>query len=151
MSIAGSNTRLSLLKTDPEVPAVFGIWIRLPFSFGYIRQKIQIAPDTASDLKLRTITPNRSHGHSHLRPGRRKNPIYTTYFRLDRLTLKFLGTLANGKNFMTNPTSCRVWESKAWANAHLVELQRDRGSARKRRPLRVCVRAADRARLHQPG
>lgn len=120
MSIAGINTRLSLLKSDPEVPAVFGIWIRLPFSFGYIRQKIEIAPDTASDLKLRTITPEPIARSFPLEAGPPENPIYTTYFRLDRLTLKFLGTLANGKNFMTNPTSCQLWESKAWANAHLV-------------------------------
>ena len=34
------------------------------------------------------------------------------------MTLKFLGKLANGNNFMTNPTSCTKWESKVWASAH---------------------------------
>ncbi len=118
MAIGGVNTRLSLLKSDPEVPAVFGIWIRLPFGFGFIRQKIQIAPDVESDLKLRTTTVHPIARSFDLGAGTPEDPVITNFIRLDNMTIKFLGTLANGNKFMTNPTSCAKWESKAWVNAY---------------------------------
>ncbi|MBI4897421.1 MAG: hypothetical protein HY827_03535, partial [Actinobacteria bacterium] len=119
MTISGTNTRLSLLRTDPEVPAVFGIWIRLPFGFGFIRQKIQIAPDVKSDLKLRTITVLPIARSFDLGAGTPEDPVITNFIRVDSMTIKFLGTLANGNKFMTNPTSCTKWESKAWVNAYV--------------------------------
>lgn len=118
MTITEPNTRLSLLRTDPEVPAVFGIWIKLPFGLGIVRQKIQIAPDVNSDLKLRTTAIPaivRSFDTGTGAPG---DPVITNFIRIDSLTIKFLGTLANGNKFMTNPTSCTKWESRVWVNAY---------------------------------
>lgn len=118
MAISGVNTRLSLLKTDPDAPATFGIWIRLPFNFGIIRQKIRIGPDTDSDLKLRTVTIDPITRKFILGAGVPGDPFIDYQIRVNSMTLKFLGKLANGNNFMTNPTSCTKWESKVWASAH---------------------------------
>lgn len=108
----GGVTRLSLLKTDPEVPATFGIYVKPPFGFDVIRQKIQIAPDTATDLKLRTITLDPVT--QMLQSGGED----VAHLRIDKMVIKFLGKLTNGNAFMTNPTDCREWGSSVYANAH---------------------------------
>lgn len=116
---AGSTTRLSLLKTDPESPATFGIWIQLPFGFPVIRQKILIGPDTNSDLKLRTTTIDPVARSFDLSDGTPGGPLITYFIRVNSIEIKFLGTLANGGKFMTNPTSCTKWASKVWARTYM--------------------------------
>jgi hypothetical protein len=52
-------TEVSLLKTDSEVPAQIGLYIRGPIGYLPIRVKLEINPVTSEDLRLRTITVGR--------------------------------------------------------------------------------------------
>jgi hypothetical protein len=100
----GGQTRMSLLKTDPEVPATIGIYVLPPLGVGApIRTKLVIAPDTNSDLKLRTTTPD---GITRELYDRTTPTDKIANIRIDQMKLKFLGTLPNGNAFMTNPTEC---------------------------------------------
>ena len=113
-------TRVSLLKTDPEVPALIGIYVLPPLSVGQpIRTVMEIAPDTNGDLRLRTVTPNgidtllRSpSAYGDVQVG---DPI--VWARINWMQLTFFGTLANGNAFMTNSTSCQKWETSIWASS----------------------------------
>jgi hypothetical protein len=113
-------TKVSLLKTDPEVPATIGMYIKLPGVLLPIRQKIQIAPD-GSDLKLRTTTPGGIT--QFLLRNTVVNPKY--FVRVDALYITFFGHLPNGNDFMTNPTNCEPWESTAYASAYYANANAD--------------------------
>lgn len=113
-------TRVSLLKTDPEVPAKIGIFVHSPLNFSATRTTLQIAPKTDDGLRLRTINvedlPN-TVNNGNYDPG---DEEYIQPLRIDWMKLKLFGTLANGHNFMTNPTKCEPWTSQVWANATYV-------------------------------
>ncbi|MGH2905942.1 MAG: hypothetical protein ACRDKI_04145 [Solirubrobacterales bacterium] len=119
---AGAFTKVSLLKTDPEIPAKIGVTVQPPFGFQRILTIMEIAPDTAGDLHLRTVTPD---GIDHvLRAGPASSspppgdPLAN--FRVDSMQLTFEGVLANGNAFMTNSTNCKKWTSSIFADATYV-------------------------------
>jgi hypothetical protein len=113
-------TTVSLLKTDPEVPAKIGLFIRGPVNFGPLRTTLQISPLTDSDLRLRTVTFDGIPSTIINRNYDPTDPEYNQDYRLERMKLKLYGKLANGHNFMTSPTSCQPWESHAWTRATYV-------------------------------
>lgn len=115
-SAAAPQTRVSLLKTDPEVPAKIGLYVNPPFNaYKQIREVLEVVPDTGGDLRLRTTAANLGHRLYSLATG-----DFLTNYRIDSMELKLLGTLANGNKFMTNPTECTEWKSSVWANAEFV-------------------------------
>lgn len=115
----GGFTKLSLLKTDPEVPATIGVYAQPPFGFQAIRETFKISPDVNGDLKMRTQALNLG---SVLRAGPlMANPgTPLANFRLDSQELRFFGRLPNGRAFMTSPTVCEKWATTVWANARRV-------------------------------
>ena len=108
-------TKVSLLKTDPEVPAKIGIFVRALTVFEDKRTTLSIAPLTDQGLKLRTMNID-DLPHNIRRVA--DDEMYE--LRLDYMKLTLFGKLANGNNFMTNPTSCEPWTSQLWANATYV-------------------------------
>ncbi|MFY9488793.1 MAG: hypothetical protein WAP35_08900 [Solirubrobacterales bacterium] len=110
-----TGNRLSLLQTGPDVPAIFGLYIPLPGFLPDVRQTIQIAPDTLTDLKLRATT---LQGISQTLVTGTPPSQTTNYVRIKRVALTFFGTLANGNAFMTNPTRCELWGSTLYAQAY---------------------------------
>ncbi|MBJ7354706.1 MAG: hypothetical protein JHC98_07765 [Thermoleophilaceae bacterium] len=115
----GGITRVSLLQTDPEVPALIGIRVLPWFSLGGpILTVMKVVPDTNGDLRLRTTTPDGIRDTIISKPT--DDPPNTTMaaFRIDKMVLKLWGRLKNGRAFMTNPTACKPWASKIWAKAN---------------------------------
>lgn len=112
----GMATKLSLIKTDPDVPATIGIYIHPPLGLWTdIRQKIQITPDVNTDLKLRTITLDPiAHILNDIDPPN----DFVADLTINWMSIKFFGTLPNGNAFMTNPTECTAWSSTVYASAH---------------------------------
>jgi hypothetical protein len=108
-------TKVSLLKTDPEVPAKIGIFVRAISIFQDTRTVLSIAPLTDQGLKLRTMNVD-DLPHTILR----KSDLKQYNLRLNHMKLTLFGKLANGHNFMTNPTKCEDWTSQLWANASFV-------------------------------
>ncbi|MFT4050370.1 MAG: hypothetical protein QM648_11135 [Solirubrobacterales bacterium] len=104
-------TRVSLLKTDPEVPAQIGIYVKSLSNYAIVRTKLSIAPLTDQGLRLRTITlgdlPNTIE---------RLDEPDNYALQIRHMRLKLWGKLPNGRNFMTNPLSCETWHSQIWAN-----------------------------------
>jgi hypothetical protein len=116
-------TRLSLIKSTPEVPAQIGVMVQPPFGlFTRIHQLLKIYPDTATDLKLRTETVGDIP--SQLFDINAPSEMLAR-LRIDAMQIKFLGKLANGNAFMTNSTSCQKWDTRIWANAHEVNNKLD--------------------------
>jgi hypothetical protein len=113
----GAITRVSLLQTSPEVPALIGIYVKPPLIGAPIRTLMKVAPDTNGDLRLRTSTPE---GIGSILWDATDTSEFLSDFRIDSMKLKLFGKLANGHAFMTNPTSCKPWPTKIWANAHYV-------------------------------
>ncbi|MGH2958455.1 MAG: hypothetical protein ACRDKE_02540 [Solirubrobacterales bacterium] len=106
-------TKVSLLKTDPEVPAQIGVRVKGPVHIGeQIRIKLSINPVASEDLRLRTITVDDI-------PQQVYNENEDDYenIRIERMYVRFLGTLPNGHSFMTNSTSCQPWTTRAWVKA----------------------------------
>jgi hypothetical protein len=106
-------TKVSLLRSDPEVPAQLGIYVKGPVNIGEVRTRLNVNPVTSEDLRLRSITMDEI-------PHQVWNGNLDDWedFRLERMRIKLYGTLANGHSFMTNSTSCQPWPTKAWASAH---------------------------------
>lgn len=106
-------TKVSLLKTDPEVPAKIGVFVKGPVNIGNVRVVLEINPVTSEDLRLRTITateiPNQVWN---------ANTLEWQDIRIERMRIKLYGKLASGRSFMVNPTSCQPWTTRAWAQAH---------------------------------
>lgn len=112
-SASAPQTRVSLLKTDPEVPAKIGLYVNPPFNaYMPIREVLEVAPDTGGDLRLRTAATDLGH-----RLYSKSSGQFLTNYRIDLLDLKLFGTLANGNDFLTNPTECAEWKTSVWANA----------------------------------
>jgi len=109
---ASGFTQVSLLKTDPEVPAQIGIRVLGPVNIGDVRMRLNVNPVTNEDLRLRTVT---------LDPIPQQvwnfNLDEWQDFRLERMRIKLFGKLANGRNFMTNSSSCQAWQTKAWTTS----------------------------------
>jgi hypothetical protein len=106
-------TKLSLLKTDPEVPAQIGVRVKGPIHIGEeIRIKLSINPVTSEDLRLKTVTVDDI-------PQQVWNSNMDDWenIRIERMFVRFLGTLPNGHAFMTNSTSCQPWTTRAWVKA----------------------------------
>lgn len=121
--IAGSKTKMSLLKTDSDVPATIGIYVLPPLGAGApIRTKMVIAPDVRSNLKLRTTTPE---GITRELWDRTVTTTKVANLRIDQMRLKFRGTLVNGNAFMTNPTECGEWKSTLYAQAYFFNENSD--------------------------
>lgn len=120
----GGITKVSLLRTEPEVPAKIGIYVLPPLGVGLpIRTIMEVAPDTNGDLRLRTTTPD---GIDTLL----KSPFEPigdplVWARINWMNLTLNGKLANGNDFMTNSTSCQKWESTIWASATFVNNNAD--------------------------
>jgi hypothetical protein len=113
-------TRVSLLQSSPEVPALIGVYVLPWFQLGGpILTVLKIEPDTNGDLRLRTTTPDDITDRLISRPTDDPPNTVMARLRIDRMTLKLWGRLKNGRAFMTNPTSCRLWTSKIWARANL--------------------------------
>jgi hypothetical protein len=112
-------TTVSLLKTDSEVPAQIGLYVRGPIGYLPLRIKLEITPVTREDLRLRAVTVDGIPNKVSIREVNEEDEIVTVArdYRLERMKLKLYGKLANGNAFMTSPTSCQPWTSKAWANA----------------------------------
>ncbi|MBI2691074.1 MAG: hypothetical protein HYX29_03915 [Solirubrobacterales bacterium] len=112
-------TTVSLLKTDPEVPAQIGLYVRGPIGYLPLRIKLEINPVTSEDLRLRAITVGGIPNKVSVREVDENDNIITVArdYRLERMKLKLYGKLANGNAFMTSPTSCQPWTSTAWSNA----------------------------------
>jgi hypothetical protein len=111
-------TTVSLLKTDSEVPAQIGLYVRGPIGYLPLRIKLQITPVTPEDLRLRAVTVGGIPNKVSIREVNEYDEIVTVArdYRLERMKLKLYGKLANGNAFMTSPTSCQPWTSKAWAD-----------------------------------
>jgi hypothetical protein len=105
-------TQVSLLKTDPEVPAQLGVRVKGPVNIGDVRMRLNVNPVTSEDLRLRTVTfdpvPQQVYNF---------NMDEWQDFRLERMRIKLFGKLASGRNFMTNSSSCQPWQTKAWTTA----------------------------------
>ncbi|MGH2960495.1 MAG: hypothetical protein ACRDKE_12875, partial [Solirubrobacterales bacterium] len=112
-------TTVSLLKTDSEVPAQIGLYVRGPIGYLPLRIKLEINPVTSEDLRLRTVTINGIPNTVSVRQVDDEDNVITVAkdYRLERMKLKLYGKLANGNAFMTSPTSCQPWKSTAWSNA----------------------------------
>lgn len=106
-------TRVSLLRTDPEVPAKIGVFVKGPVNIGLVRTVLEINPMTAEDLRLRTITATEIP--SQVWNG---NTDDWEDIRIERMRIKLFGKLPSGRSFMVNPTSCQPWNTVAWAQAH---------------------------------
>lgn len=106
-------TRVSLLRTDPEVPAKIGIYVKGPVNIGEVRTILEINPVTTEDLRLRTITATEIPSQVF-----NENNGDTEDIRIERMRIKLYGKLASGRTFMVNPTSCQSWTTRAWAEAH---------------------------------
>lgn len=115
----GGITRVSLLQTSPEVPALIGIYVLPWFGIGGpILTLMKVEPDTNGELQLRTTTPDGIRDQLISKPTDDPPNTVVASFRIDKMTLKLWGRLKNGNAFMTNPTSCRPWTSKIWARAN---------------------------------
>lgn len=115
----GGITKVSLLQTDPEVPALIGIRVVPWFDLGGpILTVMKVEPDTNGDLRLRTTTPEGIRDHIISKPTDDPPNVNMAQFRIDKMALKLWGKLPNGRSFMTNPTSCTQWKSKIWAKAN---------------------------------
>lgn len=106
-------TRVSLLKTDPEVPAKLGVYVKGPVNIGLVRTVLEINPVTSEDLRLRTITATEIPSQVY-----NFNSDEWEDIRIERMRIKLYGKLASGRAFMVNPTSCQPWSARAWAQAH---------------------------------
>lgn len=105
---------LALLKSDPEVPATIGMKITPSVSgFRTERQRIKIEPNTDEQLQLRTTTIDPIVNEQPLSgyPGQTNN------LKVRYMEIEFFGSLANGNDFLTNPTECAPWTTRAWAQA----------------------------------
>ena len=118
-NVNSGYSRVSLLKTDSEVPAQIGLYVRGPIGYQPIRIKLEVNPVTSEDLRLRAITvdgiPNKVSRPDVDEDGGMVMVVYD--YRLERMKLKLYAKLANGNAFMTSPTSCQPWTSTAWSNA----------------------------------
>ncbi len=111
----GGVTRVSLLQSDPEVPAKIGIYVSPAMGVGGpIRTLMEIAPDTNGDLRLRTTTPE---GINTLLTDPEDPSFPVVWARTNWMQLTFFGRLPNGRAFMTNPTDCSKWRSTIWASS----------------------------------
>jgi hypothetical protein len=119
VNVNSGFTEVSLIKTDPEVPARIGLYIRGPIGYLPLRIMLEINPVTSEDLRLRTVTINGIPSIVSVRDvDENDNVIVVPHdYRLERMKLKLYAKLANGNAFMTNPTSCQAWTSTAWSNA----------------------------------
>lgn len=106
-------TKVSLIKTDPEVPAKIGVYVKGPVNIGNVRVILEINPVTTEDLRLRTITATEIP--SQVWNG---NTDEWEDIRIERMRIKLYGKLASGRGFMVNPSSCQPWTTKSWAQAH---------------------------------
>ena len=148
------STRVSLLRTENEVPAEIGILIPPPVNgLPTIRQKIKIEPDVGSDLKLRTTMMHPVAHTLQTGAGTVDDPIVNTFLRVNYMDIKFWGKLPNGNDFMTNPTSCQKWETRIDACGHYqartptpTRCAADRRSSRRRRSRRSRPTAPTRRR-----
>lgn len=105
---------LHLLKTDPEVPATIGMRVAPSVSgFSPERQLLKIEPNTDGQLELRTTTINPIVNEQPLAsfPDRFNN------LKVRYMEIEFFGALPNGNAFLTNPTECVPWTTRAWAQA----------------------------------
>lgn len=105
------KTRVSLLKTDPEVPAQIGIYVHAINGMDDVRTILQVDPRTDHGLALRSKTtdiPSVIHN---------ANDGEDYEVRIDHMKLRLFGSLANGHSFMTNPMSCDPWSTQMWATA----------------------------------
>lgn len=110
---ADGFTKVSLLRTGPEVPALIGIVVNPPLGVGGpIRTVMRVAP-VSSDLHLQTTIPDGIDYHLY-DPD---DGTLVSNFRIDSMKLKLFGRLANGNAFMTNSTNCQPWTTKLWAQA----------------------------------
>ncbi len=105
-------TKVSLIRTSPEVPARIGVYVRGPVNIGWFRTMLEITPRTDDDLRLRAVTVNNIEHQAW-----NDNLLEFEDIRIERLFMKLFGTLPNGNNFMTNPTSCQPWTTAAWSQA----------------------------------
>jgi hypothetical protein len=106
-------TKVSLLKSDPEVPALIGVRVKGPLNIGSeIRIKLSINPVSSEDLRLKTVTVDDI-------PQQVWNGNEDDWenIRIERMYVRFLGTLPSGRAFMTNSTSCQPWTTRAWVKA----------------------------------
>ncbi|MBJ7354709.1 MAG: hypothetical protein JHC98_07780 [Thermoleophilaceae bacterium] len=106
-------TKVSLLKTESEVPAEIGVRVKGPVHIGEeIRLKLSINPVSSEDLRLKTVTVDDI-------PQQVWNGNLDVWqdLRIERMLVRFLGTLPNGHAFMTSSTSCQPWTTRAWAKA----------------------------------
>jgi hypothetical protein len=112
-------TRVSLLKTPSEVPALLGLYVRGPIGYLPLRIKLEVNPVTSEDLRLRTATIEGIPNTVSVRQVDEDDNVVTVAkdYRLERMKLKLYGKLANGNAFITSPTSCQSWKSTAWSNA----------------------------------
>jgi hypothetical protein len=119
VNVNSGFTQVSLLKTDPEVPAEIGLYVRGPIGYLPIRIKLKIDPVTSEDLRLRAVTIDGIPNTVSVKDVDENDNVITVAhdYRLERMKLKLFGKLANGNAFMTNPTSCQDWNSAAWTNA----------------------------------
>ncbi len=108
-------TKVSLIKTESEVPAKIGIYVHALSAFEDTRTLLSISPRTEDQLRLRTVTIDDLPHEIYNFPG---DEMYD--LRIDHMKLTLFGELANGHNFMTNPTNCADWNSQLWANATYV-------------------------------
>lgn len=118
-NVNSGYTTVSLLKTNPEVPARIGLYIRGPIGYLPLRLKLEITPVTSEDLRLRAVTINGIPNTVSVRQVDEDDNIVTVVkdYRLERMKLKLYSKLANGNAFMTSPTSCQPWKTTAWTNA----------------------------------
>lgn len=108
-------THVSLLKTDPEVPAQIGVYVKVLSNYAVVRTKLSIAPLTDEGLRLRTITLDDLPDSIE-----RLDEPATYQLKIQHMRLRLWGELPNGHNFMTSPLSCDTWKSQIWANAHQI-------------------------------
>lgn len=111
--LVNASGNLALLKTSPEVPATIGMRVATGLSgFDPEYQRILIQP-VGSDLRLQTTTINPIVNEQPLQ----SDPTLINNLKLQRMVIRFFGTLANGNDFMTNPTECAPWTTSMWAQA----------------------------------
>lgn len=108
------HTRLSLLKTSPEVPAKLGLMVEPPLNaYRRIHQVLEITPDTNGDLRLRTDAPDIAHQLISKATG-----VHVGNLRISSFEIALPGRLPNGAAFMTNPTECAPWQTNVWARSY---------------------------------
>jgi hypothetical protein len=113
-------TKLALLRTDPEVPAKIGVYVKPPFGYAAIRQILEISPDTEGQLQLRTRALNIDHRLLAGPGSASPEGTFMGNFRIGYQQIRFFGKLPNGNAFMTSPTSCQKWDTTIWSNAYYV-------------------------------